>query len=659
MERLQKYLARAGISSRRAAEQLILDGRVKVNGQVVTTLGTKVDASKDLIVMDGAPVVASNERQWYLFYKPPGVVTTMHDPQGRPTVGEYVDRLEGRVFPVGRLDYDAEGALLLTDDGETANKLMHPKHQVPRVYLAKVKGSPDDASLEKLRGGVRLEDGLATPTEVSRFEKAEKNTWIKIVVTEGRPHLVKRLFAAIGHPVVRLYRPQHAGIGVEGVKPGEFRALTVEEVRLVKAAGDGRGSVPNELRLPARRHGHGAGSDDSPARAPGRAPSEPAEGDDRSAAASDESESESGDGETSRAPRSRSPGEGRSGLKSRRDVGGSSPRGGEEERGHGSLEGSSGGGSPSGGFKARAGLKGEGGSASRGSGGAERGGFKSRAGSDDERGGFKSRAGSSDERGGFKSRAGSSDERGGFRSRAGSSDERGGFKSRAGSRSEGGEGRGGFTSRAGSGSGFAARSGSAAGAFKSRGTGFGSRSASDDRGGFKPRASAGGEGQRGALKSRGESDESAPFSKRGGANSVGGKDNGFRGRSATGDEGGGSFDDRPRDTGFRGRSSTGDEGGGSFDTSRSPRAAGERGSVHRGTTAGSRPAPNAGGYRGAGVATGSDPFSARTNRIPGAFGNKSKGSSSDGERRGPPRSGGKGGARGGSRGGKGGARGGR
>jgi len=309
MERLQKYLARAGISSRRAAEQLILDGRVKVNGQVITTLGTKVDGHKDLVVMDGAPVVASNERQWYLFYKPPGVVTTMHDPQGRPTVGEYVEKLEGRVFPVGRLDYDAEGALLLTDDGETANKLMHPKHQVPRVYLAKVKGAPDDASLEKLRGGVRLEDGMATPTEVSRFEKAEKNTWLKIVVTEGRPHLVKRLCAAIGHPVVRLYRPQHAGIGVEGVKPGEFRALTAEEVKQVKAAGDGRSLTANELRLPARRHGHGASSNDSPARPSGRALSEEEETHEP-----DEASVERDEPEVRRAPRERVSTGGRSGV---------------------------------------------------------------------------------------------------------------------------------------------------------------------------------------------------------------------------------------------------------------------------------------------------------------------------------------------------------
>ena len=165
---------------------------------------------------------------------PPGCVTTLSDPQGRPTVAQYLAGVKERLFPVGRLDWDAEGALLLTDDGETANKLMHPRFQVERTYLAKVKGDVSDATLERLRGGVRLEDGPATPKVAERYDRAEKNTWLKLVLTEGRQHLVKRLCAAVGHPVVRLFRPAHAGIGLKGLPPGRARKLSRDEVAVVE-----------------------------------------------------------------------------------------------------------------------------------------------------------------------------------------------------------------------------------------------------------------------------------------------------------------------------------------------------------------------------------------------------------------------------------------
>jgi 23S rRNA pseudouridine2605 synthase len=257
MERLQKFLARAGISSRRAAEKMITEGKIKVNNKVVTEMGTKVDATKDLVVVDGRPVAVANVRRWMIFYKPPSVVTTLSDPQGRRTVGDYTEKLGGRLFPVGRLDFDAEGALLLTDDGDLANKLMHPKHQVQRIYLAKVKGVPQAGSLAKLREGVRLEDGPAKAHEVSIYEAAEVNTWIKIVVTEGRQHLVKRLCAAIGHPVLRLFRPSHAGIGLQGMRPGDLRPLLSQEMEVIRAVADGKPAPEAMLKLPARKHGHG------------------------------------------------------------------------------------------------------------------------------------------------------------------------------------------------------------------------------------------------------------------------------------------------------------------------------------------------------------------------------------------------------------------
>jgi 23S rRNA pseudouridine2605 synthase len=263
-ERLQKYLARAGLASRRAAEELITAGRVKVNNKKVTELGSRVEEN-DTVTVDGKLVEPPAEKSYYLLYKPAGVVTTLDDPQGRATVADYVSAVGRRLFPVGRLDYDAEGALLFTDDGELANRLTHPRFEVPRIYLAKVKGVPDAATLDKLRGGVRLEDGMATPKDVQVFEAAERNTWLKLVVTEGRPHLIKRLCAAVGHPVVRLFRPAHAGVGVSGMRPGEVRQLSGTELRLLEAISNGRADAPGEeLRLPPRRHGRstpGVGAD--------------------------------------------------------------------------------------------------------------------------------------------------------------------------------------------------------------------------------------------------------------------------------------------------------------------------------------------------------------------------------------------------------------
>jgi 23S rRNA pseudouridine2605 synthase len=258
-ERLQKYLARAGVASRRHAEELITAGRVTVNNETVTELGSRVEPGKDLVAVDGQLVTPPDETSYFVLYKPIGVVTTLSDPQGRPTVASYVEETGKRLFPVGRLDYDAEGALLFTDDGALAHKLTHPSFQVPRMYLAKVKGVPDAATLDKLRGGVRLEDGMATPLSVDVFEAAERNTWLKIVVAEGRPHLIKRLCAAVGHPVVRLFRPAYAGVGVEGMRPGDLRSLKKAEVELLHAVAEGRSQPPAvELKLPPRRHGRAA-----------------------------------------------------------------------------------------------------------------------------------------------------------------------------------------------------------------------------------------------------------------------------------------------------------------------------------------------------------------------------------------------------------------
>jgi 23S rRNA pseudouridine2605 synthase len=253
-ERLQRYLARAGVASRRHAELLITAGRVTVNNQPATTLGTKVEPN-DLVALDGKLVMPPEKVSWYVLYKPSGVVTTLDDPQGRPTVLGLLGSIPTRVFPIGRLDWDAEGALLLTDDGAAAHRLLHPSFQVPRTYLAKVKGVPTDESLARLLSGVRLEDGQARALEVARFQAVERNTWLRVTVGEGRPHLVKRLCAAIGHPVVRLFRPHQAGISVAGMQPGELRPLRPEELALIAAVAEGKPVPPMTLTLPARRHG--------------------------------------------------------------------------------------------------------------------------------------------------------------------------------------------------------------------------------------------------------------------------------------------------------------------------------------------------------------------------------------------------------------------
>jgi 23S rRNA pseudouridine2605 synthase len=269
-ERLQKVLARAGIASRRKAEELITAGRVEVNAKKVTELGTKVDPRKDLIRVDGKLIADAESPVYLVLYKPAGVVTTLSDPEGRPTVASLLKGVPERVYPVGRLDYDAEGALLLTNDGDLAHKLTHPRFGAKRTYLAKVRGRPTEKTLETLRGGVKLEDGMAKPLEVEIHGHAERNTWVRIVVDEGRPHLIKRLFLAVDHPVQRLFRPDYAGVNVEGVEPGTYRELTILEIKLLKAGGADRAA--KNVDLPRRRHGRGPGGSAASLGARGRRP---------------------------------------------------------------------------------------------------------------------------------------------------------------------------------------------------------------------------------------------------------------------------------------------------------------------------------------------------------------------------------------------------
>ena len=228
-ERLQKILARVGVASRRAAERAMLDGRVTVNGETVTELGTKADAAQDEIRFDGKPLRPAAPPVYLLLNKPRGVVSTRSDPEGRATVMDLVPRIAG-LFPIGRLDLTTEGLILLTNDGAFAERVAHPRFEVARVYHAKVRGVPERATLERLRKGVRVEGELLRVDRVSVLE-AEKNAWLEIALHEGKHHEIKRLLEAVGHPVSKLTR---VGIGMltsRGLKPGSFRELTPHEIR--------------------------------------------------------------------------------------------------------------------------------------------------------------------------------------------------------------------------------------------------------------------------------------------------------------------------------------------------------------------------------------------------------------------------------------------
>jgi 23S rRNA pseudouridine2605 synthase len=232
MERLQKVLAEAGVASRRKCEELITAGRVEVNDEVVTTLGVKVDATKDVIKVDGRKI-RQQKKVYVLFNKPKGVITSASDPGGRKIVTDFLEEIHERIYPVGRLDYDTEGLLLLTNDGEFANLLTHPRHHVPRTYHATVKGVPHGSLLDKLRDGIELEDGMTAPAEIDYYDidPAKKETIISITIYEGRNRQVRRMFDAIQFPLIKLKRVQFGPIALTGVPRGKFRHLEAKEIK--------------------------------------------------------------------------------------------------------------------------------------------------------------------------------------------------------------------------------------------------------------------------------------------------------------------------------------------------------------------------------------------------------------------------------------------
>jgi pseudouridine synthase len=228
--RLNAYLARAGVASRRRADELVAAGRVRVNGDV-GQLNTVV-GHRDVVEVDGRRVDLQR-LAYVLLHKPAGVLTTARDPRGRPTVVELLS-VDARVVPVGRLDADTTGTLLLTNDGPLAHRLAHPRYGVPKVYETVVEGSPGREALQALREGVDLEDGRTAPARVRVLSKGTGSTTLELTLHEGRKHQVKRMCAAVGHPVVRLHRSRYAGLGLEGLEPGDWRELATDEVAALR-----------------------------------------------------------------------------------------------------------------------------------------------------------------------------------------------------------------------------------------------------------------------------------------------------------------------------------------------------------------------------------------------------------------------------------------
>ncbi len=245
MVRLQKALARAGVASRRAAEEMITEGRVRVDGRVVTELGSKVDPRTARLEVDGQRVVAEAP-VYIVLNKPRGCVSTMSDPEGRPTVRDLLAQVPARVYPVGRLDFNTSGVLLATNDGDFADGLMHPKRVVPKMYVVKVQGAMETKDLDRWRRGVELEDGKTLPSKVKLLRYEGDKTWFELIITEGRNQQVRRMGDATGFRVMRLARVGFAGVTTEGMRPGSWRYLNGDELTAIKKEFD----VPRRIVHP-------------------------------------------------------------------------------------------------------------------------------------------------------------------------------------------------------------------------------------------------------------------------------------------------------------------------------------------------------------------------------------------------------------------------
>jgi len=230
-ERVQKIIARAGISSRRAAEKMIIEGRVTVNNEVVRQLGAKADIEKDEVRVNGKLIHPETSKIYLMLNKPKGYVTTLHDPQGRPVVTDLLTGVSERLFPVGRLDYDSEGLLFMTNDGDFAMKIQHPRFMTPKTYMVKIEGTLAASEIRALSKGVKLMDGTFKPKSFRILKINLKSCWLTLIIEEGRKRVIRRGFQSLGHPVVRLIRTAISDVSLGSLKTGTFRYLTDKEVR--------------------------------------------------------------------------------------------------------------------------------------------------------------------------------------------------------------------------------------------------------------------------------------------------------------------------------------------------------------------------------------------------------------------------------------------
>ena len=232
-KRIHKILSEMGIASRRKAEDIIKEGRVTVSGRVAT-IGMKVDPAREHIKLDGKLLTKREPRVYMMFHKPRNVVTSLHDPQGRPTVKDFLKGVKYRVFPVGRLDFDSEGMLFITNDGDFAQAILHPSKKIPKTYLVKVKGVLEEEEITKLRKGIKLKKRMTAPAMVKKTRKTEQNSWLEITIHEGKKRQIRKMLDIVGHPVLKLKRVSIDGIELGGLEPGALRYLTSEEINRVK-----------------------------------------------------------------------------------------------------------------------------------------------------------------------------------------------------------------------------------------------------------------------------------------------------------------------------------------------------------------------------------------------------------------------------------------
>jgi 23S rRNA pseudouridine2605 synthase len=232
-KRIHKIISEMGIASRRKAEDIIKEGRVTVSGRVAT-IGMKADPAREHIKLDGKLLSKREPRVYMMFHKPRNVVTSLHDPQGRPTVKDFLKGVKYRVFPVGRLDFDSEGMLFMTNDGDFAHAVLHPSKKISKTYLVKVKGVLEEEEIAKLRKGIKLKKRMTAPAMIKKTRKTEQNSWLEITIHEGRKRQIRRMLDIIGHPVLKLKRVRIDGIQLGGLEPGALRYLTPEEVDMIK-----------------------------------------------------------------------------------------------------------------------------------------------------------------------------------------------------------------------------------------------------------------------------------------------------------------------------------------------------------------------------------------------------------------------------------------